>query len=217
MDDFSFTMPPTYYFQPTAPWYPREEYSVDTAHAMEDRSLPQDLASFPPTQLEPSHTMDIYPSLPIGTARTLEYAPFPKDLPSFPPTNGVPVREPPDIERVDSDHQSEADAVESDPDLKSERDDYPLPADAACWISMSPTEFDREYPGGNPFAIEELNFGSEEDAQSASYVELGASAHNRIFIIFLAVELAIFPYGITDIQREIIWGIVAGLLKDGKT
>ncbi|KAF9034718.1 hypothetical protein BDZ89DRAFT_1226793 [Hymenopellis radicata] len=221
MDDHSYAMPPSYYSQPMAPWIPMEEYSMDTAHGLEDRSLPQDLASFPPTQLHSSHAVNVYPSLPVGAERMLEYHPFPQEQPlSFPPTNGFPAGDPSNIKRVNSD--PEVEDVESDlehmySDSKSQREDSPLPADAARWISMSPTEFDREYPGGNPFAIEELNFGSEEDAQNASYVELGASAHKRIFIIFLAVELAIFPNGITDIQREIIWGIVAGLLKDGQT
>ncbi|KAF9007333.1 hypothetical protein BDZ89DRAFT_1079428 [Hymenopellis radicata] len=201
MDDFSCAMPPTYYSQPMAPRYPMQEYSGEAAHTLEDRSLPRDLTSFPPAQLDPSHAMNVYPPLPIGAERMLEYHPFPQDLPSFPPTNGVPAADPPDIERVNSDRQSEA----------------PLPADAARWISMSPTQFDREYPGGNPFVIEELNLDSEEDPESASYVELdGARALNRIFVIFWAVELAIFPFWVPDIQREIIWAIVADLLKDGK-
>ncbi|KAF9025850.1 hypothetical protein BDZ89DRAFT_1067943, partial [Hymenopellis radicata] len=217
MDDFSYAMPPPYYSQPMAPWIPMEVYPVDAAHALENRSLPRDFMSFPPTQLDPSHAMNLYPSLPISAERTLAYHPFPQDLPSFPPTNGLPAADPPNIERVESDSQSEAEAVESDPDSESEPEDHPLPADAARWISMSPTQFDREYPGGNPFVIEELSLDSEEDPESASYVELdGARALNRIFVIFNAVEWALFPYTSKDIYREIIWGILADLLKDGK-
>ncbi|KAF9013678.1 hypothetical protein BDZ89DRAFT_1076924 [Hymenopellis radicata] len=224
MDDFSYAMPQTYYIQPTAPWYPMEEYSGDAAHALEDRSLPRDLTSFPPTQLDPLHAFNLYPSLPISAERTLEYHPFPQDLPSFPPTNGVPVGDPPNIERVNSDRQSEVQDVESDPedmdpDSESEPDDHPLPADAARWISMSPTQFDREYPGGNPFVIQELSLASEEHPESAPYVELdGTRALHRIFVIFWAVKEAIIPFHfhVTDIHRDMIWGVLADLLKDGK-
>ncbi|KAF9041100.1 hypothetical protein BDZ89DRAFT_1060404 [Hymenopellis radicata] len=212
-------MPPSYYSQPMAPWIPTEEYSMDTAHGLEDRSLPRDLASFTPTQLYSSHTMNVYPSLPTGAERTLAYAPFPMDLPSFPTSNGFPAGEPPNIERIDSGPQSEAEGVESDPeyiDSESEPEDHPLPADAAHWISMSPAQFDREYPGGNLFVIEELNLNLDSE-EGAPYVELdGVRALNRIFIIFYAVEWALFPYAFTDTHHEIIWGVLADLLKDGK-
>ncbi|KAF9002379.1 hypothetical protein BDZ89DRAFT_1050224 [Hymenopellis radicata] len=108
------------------------------------------------------------------------------DPPTFAPTNDFPAVDLPNIERVTSDRQS---------------------------------EFDREYPGGNPFVFEELNWDSEEDSESASYVELdGARALNRIAIIFHAVEKAIFHYAftVTDIRRDMIWGVLADLLKDGK-
>ncbi|KAF9025716.1 hypothetical protein BDZ89DRAFT_1181240 [Hymenopellis radicata] len=167
--------------------------------------------------------MNAYPALPICAARMIEYHPFSQDLPSLPPTNGFPPADPPNIERVESDSQSEAEDVESDPedmdsDSELESEDHPLPADAARWISMSPTQFDREYPGGNPFVFEELNLDSEEDPESASYVELdGARALHRIFIIFWAVEWAIFPgHELTDMHCETIWGVLADLLKDGK-
>ncbi|KAF9007337.1 hypothetical protein BDZ89DRAFT_1079436 [Hymenopellis radicata] len=133
--------------------------------------------------------MNLYPSLPISAERTLEYHPF--------------------HQRVKSDPQSEAEenSEDMDSDSDSEPEDHPLPADAARWISMSPAQFDREYPGGNPFVFEELNWDSEEDPESASYVELdGARALHRIFVIFWAV----------DPHREIIWSVLADLLKDGK-
>ncbi|KAF8995800.1 hypothetical protein BDZ89DRAFT_1084569 [Hymenopellis radicata] len=196
MDDYSYAMPPQYYSQPMELWYHTEAYSVDAARALEDRLLPRDPASFTPTQLDPSHAMNLYPSLPISAERALEYHPFPKEQPlSFLPANGFPAADPPNIER------GYGRGSESEPE------DYPLPADAARWISMSPTQFDKEYPGGNPFVFDELNLDSEEDPENASYVELdGVRELNRILVIFWAVEHAIL----------LTTAVLADLLQEGK-
>ncbi|KAF8900653.1 hypothetical protein CPB85DRAFT_1325120 [Mucidula mucida] len=151
MDDFSNDISLSYYSQPMVSWTPMEEPSTRT---LEDRAFSEDPASFSSTQLIPSHSMNLYPSLPISAERTLEYAPFPQNALIFPPSNGFPAGDP--VREVEDDEPAPAD-MDRDTE-KMDPEDPPLPADAARWISMPPAQFDREYPGGNPFVIKELNF-----------------------------------------------------------
>ncbi|KAF8903236.1 hypothetical protein CPB85DRAFT_1027164 [Mucidula mucida] len=189
-------------------------YSTHSSHdnqAYSSHATP--LYSSQANPLHSSHATNAYTSLPVSAERTPETHSFPQDPSSIPFADDSPMTDPPANEQVDSDRQSKEDddesdreSTSSDSESESESEDHPLPADAARWISMPPTQFDREYPGGNPFVIKEL---SEVDPECASYFALDERAQYRISIIFCTVQQVLFTgEEVWDIHRDITWGVL---------